>query len=154
MPFAVSTSDIEQRWRPLTDAEQEVAFRRLADAQVRLRIARPGLDAAYTALVAGPLKSDVLEMVRMALSEAVIRFIRNPDQTVRQDIGADGSIGIGFDTNTAGGVYISDDDLAAIDNALAHAQSVAVRSRGRSIGLVSTFPWRRTPADPTILPTP
>lgn len=157
MPFDVSTADIESRWRVLSDDETDVALQRLIDIERRLRVRRPTLLAAYTALPADvapvTVKADLLETIRAVLSEAVIRYLRNPDVTVRQDIGADGSIGIGFDTNSEGGVYLTDEDLAEIDAAAAVAAG-AVYSRVRSRTLKTTFPYRTDAGDPTILPTP
>lgn len=157
MPFDVSTADIESRWRVLADDEADVALQRLIDVERSLRAKRPLLFAFYTAIPAdvSPItrKSDLLETIRQVLADAVIRFLRNPDLNNRQDIGADGSIGIGFDTLSTGGVRLTDADLAEIDTAVAAAAG-AVRPKVGSQVLVSTFPWRRTPYDQTILPTP
>lgn len=147
MAFDVSTADIESRWRTLSDDESDVGAQRLLDAGVRLRSVRPGLEAQVAALAEltpaqVAAKADVLEAIRIALAEAVIRFLRNPDVTQRQDIGADGSIGISYDTSRAGGVYIADEDLSAIDDALGAAGGT-VRARVRSQQLVTSFPYRR-----------
>lgn len=158
MPFPITTGDIEAVWRPLSDAETDVAFNRLREADTRLRLLRPALLALYNALAADvppiTIKADLLEAVRIAIVSAVIRFLRNPDVVIRQDIGADGSIGIGFDTQTEGGVYIADGDLAAIDAAVADAAGSA-RARVGSQRLTSTWPWRTRANSPTNnLPTP
>jgi hypothetical protein len=156
MPFSVSTADIESRWRPLSVAEADVGLQRLVDVERQLRIRRPTLLAFYTALVADvapiTVKADLLETIRAVLAGVVIRYLRNPDVTSRQDIGSDGSIGIGFDTRTDGGVYLADEDLVEIDAAVAVAGGAAY-ARVRSRVLVSTFPYA-TVGDPTILPTP
>lgn len=156
MAFDVSTADIESRWRALSDDEADVALQRLVDVERRLRIKRPTLLAFYTDLAADvapiTVKADLLETIRTVLAEAVIRYLRNPDMTLRQDIGSDGSIGIGYDTNAEGGVYLTDEDLAEIDAAVAVAAGT-VYSRARSRVLKTTFPYRAV-GDVTILPTP
>ena len=153
MPFSVSTADIESRWRVLDDDESDVGLQRLIDIERRLRQVRPTLFAFYNAQPSGQPKTDLLETVRSVLAGAVIRYLRNPDVNQRQDIGADGSIGISFDTLTEGGVYLTDADLAEIDGAVAVIVGTA-RPRVGSQALVSTFPWDRTTGDVTILPTP
>lgn len=152
MAFDVSTADIESRWRVLDDDEADVALQRLIDIERRLRQLRPALLAFYTGLAPGTTKTDLLETVRAVLAGAVIRYLRNPDVNNRQDIGADGSIGIGFDTLTPGGVYLTDEELGEIDDAVG-AIGGTVRPRVGSQVLVSTFPYR-TVGDVTILPTP
>lgn len=157
MPFSVSTADIESRWRVLSDDEADVGLQRLVDVERRLRIKRPTLLAFYTALPADSgivtVKADLLETVRSVLAGVVIRYLRNPDVTSRQDIGSDGSIGIGFDTRAEGGAYLTDEDLAEIDAAAAVASGYTY-SRVRSRALVTTFPYRRetvyvpVPSDP------
>lgn len=155
MAFDVSTADIESRWRGLSAAESDIAFKRLQDADRKLRFLRPGLLAFYNGLIADvpPItkKTDLLEAIRTACAEAVIRFLRNPDMTNRQDIGSEGSIGIGYDTAAEGGVFISRGDLTDIDAAVSAAAGT-VPAKVASRQLVSTFPWRTT--DVTILPTP
>jgi hypothetical protein len=153
MPFDVSTADIESRWRVLDDDESDVGLQRLIDIERRLRQLRPTLLAFYTALPSGTVKTDLLETVRAVLAGAVIRYLRNPDVNNRQDIGSDGSIGIGFDTLTNGGVYLTDEELGEIDDAVGAADGTP-RPRVGSQALVTTFPYRRTPYDVTILPTP
>lgn len=157
MPFDVSTSDIESRWRVLSDDEADVGLQRLLDIERRLRLVRPALLGFYNGLTADvppqTRKNDLLETVRAVLAGAVIRYLRNPDVNQRQDIGADGSIGISFDTLTAGGVFLTDDELAEIDAAVGAAAGT-VRSKVGSQVLVATFPWRTGTGDPTILPTP
>lgn len=157
MPFNVSTADIESRWRVLEDDEADVGLQRLIDIERKLRLVRPSLLAFYNGLSAdvppATRKADLLETIRAVLAGAVIRYLRNPDVNQRQDIGADGSIGISFDTLTDGGVYLTTSDLLEIDAAVAAAAG-SVRRRVGSQPLVSTFPWRTSTGDPTILPTP
>ena len=154
MPFDVSVADIEARWHELEDDEADVALVRLGDAERRLRGLRPALLAFYTDLAPGQSKTDLLEAVRTAVAEAVIRYLKNPDIVSNQQIGADGSVGIGFDTRTLGGVYIAEQDLADID-AVVGAADGTVRPKVGSQVLITTFPWYRTEdADLTDLPTP
>lgn len=157
MPFDVSTADIESRWRDLSDDESDVGLQRLLDIERRLRIVRPTLLAFYTALAADvppiTVKADLLETIRAVLAGAVIRYLRNPDLNIRQDISADGSVGVGFDTNADGGVYLTAQDLLEIDQATAAAAGTQ-RRRVRSQVLATSFPWRTDTGDPTILPTP
>jgi hypothetical protein len=153
MAFDVSTADIETRWRVLSTEEEDVGLQRLLDAERKLRILRPKLLAFYTALAEGVPKEDLLETIRAILAGAVIRYLRNPDVNNRQDIGADGSIGIGFDTLTNGGIYFTADELGEIDAAVAVAGELPL-NRFASRRLISTFPYRNSSGDPTILPTP
>jgi hypothetical protein len=154
MSFDVSTGDIESRWRDLSESEGDIAFTRLADADRKLRFARPALEAFYNNLADGTLRDDLGGAIAEAIANAVIRFLKNPDLVNRQDIGADGSVGIGYDTRTSGGVYIDEADLAAIDAAVAIAAGGTTRPVVGSQKLVSSFPWRRDVNDITILPTP
>jgi hypothetical protein len=157
MAFDVTTDDIEAMWRVLDDDETDVAQTRLDQAQAKLRVLRPGLEAALAAIdlttPKGPQqKADLILLIKVALCEAVIRFLRNPDVTQNQQIGADGSIGISYDTDAGSGIYIDQSDLIAIDSVL---QEVAgnLPSRVKSARLVSSFPWRRDTVYPN-LPTP
>lgn len=151
MPFDVSTADIESRWRVLSDDESDVGLQRLVDVERRLRHLRPNLLPFYTALVAGAPKDELLETVRTVLAGVVIRYLRNPDVSQRQDIGADGSIGISFDTTSDWNTNLTASDLAVIDGAVAAANG-SNRPRVGSQVLTSTFPYR-TVGDVTILPT-
>jgi hypothetical protein len=153
MPFDVSTADIETRWRVLSTEEEDVGLQRLLDAERKLRLLRPKLLATYTDLDAGDVKDDLLETIRAVLAGVVIRYLRNPDVNNRQDIGADGSIGIGFDTLTPGGLYFTAEELNEIDQAAAVATEVPL-SPFVSRRLISSFPYRSDTGDPTILPTP
>lgn len=156
MAFDVSTTDIEARWRPLTTDESDVAFARLEDAALRLRLARPALDAYVNALPVNALRADLEQAIRVALAEAVIRYLRNPDLLRSQTIGADGAVGIGFETDTersAGGVFISDDDLAAIDAAVATVEGETV-ARVVSRRLAPALPYGERVVSITTLPLP
>lgn len=147
MTFPVTTADIVARWRPLDDDETPVGAQRIDDALMKLRLLRPLLEAAYDALPVGTSdqvakKADLLEAIKVAVTEAVIRFLRNPDMNVEQSIGADGSVLVRFDTSAGSGIYIDQEDLREIDAALSVAIDKPVRLHVGSQALVSDFPWR------------
>jgi|1185.fasta_scaffold05274_6 hypothetical protein len=145
MAFSVSTSDIEALWRPLDSEESDVAFQRLEQAQRRLRILRPTLEATIAATAVGTAKDDLVGTVRDVLCDVVIRYLQNPDRYRSQNIDASGGVGIGFDVGgreAQGGIYFSDNDLASIDAAVAVATGMpatAVMSRV----LQTSFPYYR-----------
>lgn len=167
MAFDVSTADIELLWRPLDTDESDVAFQRLEQAQRRLRVLRPDLEADLTSIAAaiaampsGTPKTtaqakydDLLGTIRDVLCEVVIAYLRNPDRYRSQNIDAAGGIGIGYDVGgreAAGGIQFNDNDLAAIDAAVASAGGAAY-SRTASRVLRTSFPYYRP--DPTVLPS-
>jgi hypothetical protein len=152
MSFNVSTDDIESMWRALDEVETPVAAVRLDQASSKLRIARPKLDAFLAAMPTDTAthiqqKADVQTAVTYAVCEAVIRFMRNPDVTVEQEIGADGSITVRYDTKAGSGIYIDDADLDAIDAAVLESEGF-IPTRVRSQQLVTTFPYRPWPTWP------
>lgn len=154
MPFSVSVADIENRWRPLTSDEADVASFLLQDADLKLRLARNTLEAFVTGLTAGQPKTDLLNAITIAIVEAVKRVLRNPDLLRSQTIGPDGGVGIGFETDPdiASSVYISNSDLSTIDAAVGAAEGT-VEPQVVSRVLTSTWPWR-TSGDSSTLPTP
>jgi hypothetical protein len=159
MAFDISTTDIESRWRSLSADESDVAFARLEDAALKLRLARPTLDTYVNGLPPGALRTDLEAAIRIALAEAVIRYLRNPDLLRSQTVGADGAVGMGFETDgdrleASSGVFIAESDLAVIDAAVATAGGETV-PRVRSRVLTTSFPYRTAiTGDVTILPTP
>lgn len=158
MAFDVSVSDIENRWRPLSDDEADVAFAKLDDAALHLRLIRPTLDAYVNGLPLGQARTDLEQAIAVALAEAVHRYLRNPDVLRSTTIGADGAVGIGYDNSpdalAARGVYISEGDLVLIDAAVAAAAGVPAPSRLRSVRLHSTSPWNQPPPSTSSLPLP
>jgi hypothetical protein len=147
--FNVSTDDIESMWRALDDDESDVADVRLAQAASKLRILRPKLDPFLAAMPISTAlqiqaKADVQSAITVALCEAVIRFMRNPDVNVEQEIQADGSITVRFDTKAGSGIYIDENDLTAIDAAVLVSEGF-IPTRVRSQQLITSFPYRRTP---------
>lgn len=154
MPFAVSVADIENRWRTLTSDEADVATVLLADADLKLRLARTTLETFYNGLTAGQAKTDLLNTIKIAIVEAVKRVLRNPDLLRSQTIGPDGGVGIGFETDpdVTTGIYIATADLNTIDAAVGAAGGAA-ESQVTSRVLTSTWPWR-TSESSSSLPTP
>jgi hypothetical protein len=149
MSFDVSTADIVAMWRPLDDDETPVATTRLAQAQVKMRILRPKLEAFLDAMPVDTAPhiqqhADLESLIKIALCEAVIRFMRNPDVNTQQQIGADGSVGVSFDTDAGSGIYIDQADLDAIDAAVLESEGY-IPTRVKSRQLITSTPYRRTP---------
>lgn len=78
----VQVSDLEARWRPLSDAESTVAAALLADAWAIILNRFPDVEDR---LVASPatLTIAILEAVECAM---VLRVLRNPDGKVQESI--------------------------------------------------------------------
>ena len=117
MAYGVSTADIEARWRPLSPAEDEVAFTLLQDAETKLNAYRPVLPAA---VADGRVPERIVVDV---LVDMVQRVLRNPDVIRAQNISSDGSIGLtygmGEDTVRANmRLQVTTEHLEAIDVAL------------------------------------
>lgn len=137
MTYNISTADIEARWRALTDAEADVATTLIGDATALLDTYRSGLSAAVTA---GTVSERI---VVMAISEAVIRVLANPDIWSNQSVSADGGISLGWQfarTTPVPRMRLSDIDLSAIDRALSAA---GVRT-GRTASMImhASTQWR------------
>lgn len=75
-----TTLDIDDRWRPLTDAERIVAQSLLGDAWLLLKRADATIDLRLDAVTldAG--------LVKMVLVEMVKRVLRNPDGNLQESI--------------------------------------------------------------------
>jgi hypothetical protein len=114
--YNVSSADIEARWRPLADAESDVASVLLDDATRKLDMARPGLAAAVASTV--PEEHVPEELVIAVLCDMVIRVMVNPDFNKAITIGADGSVSISFSEIFRARIGIAPGDLDAIDAAL------------------------------------
>lgn len=118
MTYSVSTTDIESRWRPLSDIEADVATTLIDDAIVLLDSARRSL---ATAVEQGLVPE---RLVVMTVAETVIRVLSNPDRLSQQTVSAEGSVSTGwqFDSRIpAPRLRLSDLDLATLDTALAAA---------------------------------
>lgn len=133
MPITVTATDVAARWRPLSAAETGVAEVLIRSAIVQIYIRRPRAMAAVDAGMIDPL------VAVDAVCDAVQRVLRNPDLLRAQNITGDGGVGItyglGEDTNQSlPRLRLSDDDLAALDDALNVA---APGKRVRTVRLVA-----------------
>ena len=80
----VTASDIADRWRPLTDAEQTVAEKRIGDAEAEL-IMQLGLRG-----VTEPPAGEQWEQVYVAtVAEMVRRFLMNPEGWLQESVAID-----------------------------------------------------------------
>jgi hypothetical protein len=130
----VIPADIEARWRPLSEAETDVAMTLIEDALAKLDILRPRLG---TAVQSGLINSRLIVDV---ICDAVQRVLRNPDLLRAQNLTGDGGVGItyglGEDTNHAlPRLRFSLEDLAPIDAAMAQVPGAAPKVR--SVRLVA-----------------
>ena len=133
MAYNVSTADVESRWRPLSDAESDVATTLLDDAVVLIDVHRPALAAA---VAAGTISGRI---VVMTAAEAAIRVLSNPDRLSQQSITADGGVSIGWQFEAAKPgprLRITDLDFATIDQAMANV--------GLSTGKTSSLRMRNS----------
>lgn len=80
MPIATVT-DVEGRWRPLSDSETLIAETRLADAERSIRRRIKDLDARIAADPDG-FGADVVQVI----ADAVIRVLLNPDRKRQEQI--------------------------------------------------------------------
>lgn len=117
MAYGVTTADIEARWRPLSAAEDEVAFTLLQDAETKLNAYRPQLPTAVAE------NRVPLRIVVDVLVDMVQRVLRNPDVIRAQNVSSDGSVGLtygmGEDTIRANmRLQVTDEHLAAVDVAM------------------------------------
>jgi hypothetical protein len=152
MAYGVTTADIVNRWRALdtdgTPSEETIASTLLDDAIVKIDLARPMLADAVSA---GAVPE---RLVAMCAAEVVIRVLANPDLNSQQQVGADGSVGVGFHKRDfRPRVVVTDEDLGDIDDALEAADLLV--GQVRSVVLTSSSPYYwAPPKDITILPTP
>ena len=111
-PFAIP-DDVQAIWRPLTDAERQVAFARIDQASRLIRrkvlqITGTALDALITAgtIGADDVKDVVAEMVLRTFT--LTAYVRQ--ESVAVD---DGSRSQTFDSAVSGkgGVFVTDDEL-------------------------------------------
>jgi len=120
MSYNVSPTDVEDRWRPLSDAETPIAQTLLDDLVNDLDVHRPALEATLAALLADDddavvAKGLMLQRVIVkTLANVVKNALRNPDVLRSTTIGADGSIGVGYD-NTAADILANAAMLSAAD---------------------------------------
>lgn len=135
MAYNVSTVDIEDRWRPLSDEESSVADVLLADATLKLDTARPTLAAAVAATTVPE------RLVIILLCDMVIRVISNPDVFRTTNIGADGSIGVTYALEFfRSRIGFAPGDLDAIDAAMSEAGVLPAKFTSRAVS--STMNYR------------
>lgn len=150
MAYNVSTLDIENRWRPLSDAEADVAAVLLVDAEAKLNLARPTLAAAVAS--SNPETHVDERLVVIVLCDMVIRVISNPDLNRSLNIGADGAIGISYGIEIyRARLNLAPGDLTFIDKALRNAGALTSAFVGRKLN--STMNYRSSSSPTSTLPT-
>ena len=123
MPYGVTVADVENRWRPLQPAEASVASYIIGDLLNDLALHRPALAILVNGLEASINPEDhaqaeaLKRVITKVLAYAVKRILRNPEAMRNMNIGADGSIGIGYDNDLEAlqGVELTRDEFADID---------------------------------------
>lgn len=141
-PYPVYQDDVESRWRALDDSESAIVDQLLTDAGLILDGERPLLHDAYDA---GKVP---LPFIAIAMVRAVKRVLSNLDEVKGQQIGADGSVQVNFNTSstatqTLSGIYYLTSDLTDIDRALSNA---GVTESGSSIVTSTRLVTYATPA--------
>lgn len=104
------TFDIEARWRPLTDAEQQIAPTLIDDASANVRAQAPGVDDRIADGSLDPM------LVAGVVARMVIRVLRNPTGAVsRQRQVDDASMSETYDREAVRAeMYLPDADLSLI----------------------------------------
>lgn len=161
MPFDASTSDVEARWRVLSIEESAVAGVLLDDLKNDLGLRRPALlpllDDLSGGDAAAQAKGTMLQRtITAVLANAIKRALRNPDTLRNTTIGADGSIGVGYentwDALAATGAALTRQDLADIDKATQAVGGEIVT--GSSSVRLQAYPERYAPPNMNVLPLP
>lgn len=102
MDSPATTQDVEQRWRPLSPAEQLVAAALLADAWADVTTQVPSVPARVEA---NPTFRRVVVSILVAM---VLRVLKNPDG-IRQMSIDDYQVTIDS-TRSSGSLYLADDE--------------------------------------------
>lgn len=128
MSYDISPSDVEERWRTLSAPETAVAQTLIDDLANDLDVHRPTLEQTLADLLADAddavaARGVMLKRVIVkTIANAVKRALRNPDVLHSATIGADGSIGVGYDNlpadNLASAAQLTPLDYRAIDLAV------------------------------------
>jgi hypothetical protein len=149
--FSATTLDIENRWRPLTTAEEDVAIVLLSDADLKLYHARPQLPAAIAST--DPETHIDGQLAVIVLVDMVLRVLRNPDSFRTTNLGADGSVGVGYFSTEVlrPRVAIAPGDLDDIDRALRQTQQSMPIVASRYMQNVD---YGKPESDTSTLPTP
>lgn len=109
MSNPVRVSDLEARWRILSDAETITAEAVLDDAWALLKSKIPGLDEAASGDV------DLSANVVRVESQMVLRVLKNPDGIKTTTVSIDdASRTITRDGNTSTGLYVTDEELGSL----------------------------------------
>jgi hypothetical protein len=118
-----AAADVAAMWRPLTAEEQAVANVRALLVSNRLRVFRPGVDAAVAA------SALVAAIVRDMVASVVRRSMLAPVDGVKSQTTGTGPFSdtVSF-VNPSGSVYFSDDDLALYDDAVTGSAAPLGRS--------------------------
>lgn len=125
MASPASVSDIESRWRPLSDAESTVAATLLEDAWRILKSSVSDLEARMGGDV------DLADDVVAALAVTVRRVLKNPDGVVRGTVAVDdASRSFEYSGTTA------DDDLYFTDAQLARLVSPTESATSRAFSVM------------------
>ena len=108
----VAVTDVESRWRPMTDAEKVVATARIADAEteLKLRLRDVGVEA--------PIADDDLwaALYKRTVADAVRRYMLNPEGWASEsESGDDYSYTNRRDASIASGtIYVTDDEVTRL----------------------------------------
>lgn len=115
------TSDIEDRWRPLSEDEEYVAARLLEDASLIIRARVADIDAR---IANGRLDAGAATLVAVAM---VLRVLKHPDAIRSEtDTFADFTHSRTYDQAVSGGLlYLDDTELTTLSKRGARAFSVA-----------------------------
>jgi hypothetical protein len=122
MPNPASTTDLEERWRPLTPQETTNANAFLGDAWALLVDRRPTLEADMTA---GTVST--ANVVRV-VSAMVLRILKNPDGYVQESI--DDWSGRRADLMSSGVLTVTPSELADITPGRATNRSIRLVAYG------------------------
>lgn len=122
MPTLAVPQDVADRWKPLTDAQQNLAWVLIGDVSGIIRLRHSDIDAR---IIAGTPPADVVAGV---VARSVLRVMRNPDGKISESI--DDYTYRRADAVADGSLYVSTDDWLLLD-------PVASATRVRSVRLVA-----------------
>lgn len=141
MATLATVTDLEARWRPLSELEAATATALLDDAWSIIRSRVPSIDAR----LAGSSESVDEQLVIAIECAMVLRVLRNPDGKRQESI--DDYSWTRDNAVSAGLLYLSDDELTMLSPAGASSASFTVRPGGTP-GWAQPHPWVYThPSD-------
>jgi len=156
--YNVSPTDVADRWRTLSASETAIAQTLLDDLVNDLDVHRPKLEQTLADLLADDDDAVVAKGVMLqrvivkTLANAVKNALRNPDVLRSATIGADGSIGVGYD-NTLADILANAARLSASDyQDIDLAVMVAEGTLPSSVNSVRLVVNHRRPRDINCLP--